>query len=86
MYWVNLYFEFEKKKEAPGVFCKGVMVFCARASFLIVTLSNLIKKETLAHVFSCKFWEIFKNTIFMEHPWWLLLKKIESRCSHLFKW
>ena len=29
--------------------------------------------ETLAHVFSCEFCEIFKNTFFTEHLWWLLL-------------
>ena len=31
---------------------------CARVSFLI------IKKETLEQVFSCEFYEIFKNTYF----------------------
>ena len=30
---------------------------------------NFIKKETLAQVFSCKVWEIFKNTFFTEHLW-----------------
>ena len=30
---------------------------------------NLIKKETLAQVFSCEFCEIFKNTFFTEHVW-----------------
>ena len=29
---------------------------------------NFIKKETLAQVFSCKFYEIFKNTFLTEHP------------------
>ena len=28
---------------------------------------NFIKKETLAQVFSCEFWEIFKKTVFTEH-------------------
>ena len=28
---------------------------------------NFIKKETLAQVFSCEFWEIFKNIFFIEH-------------------
>ena len=28
---------------------------------------NLIKKETLAQVFSCEIYEIFKNTFFREH-------------------
>ena len=30
-------------------------------------LCQIIKKETLAQVFSCEFCEIFKNTIFIEH-------------------
>ena len=34
---------------------------------------NFIKKETLAQVFSCEFYEIFNNTLFTEHLWWLLL-------------
>ena len=28
--------------------------------------SNFIKKETLAQVFSCEFWEILKGTFFTE--------------------
>ena len=35
---------------------------------------NFIKKESLAQVFSCEFCEISKNTFFIEHLWWLLLK------------
>ena len=34
---------------------------------------NLIKKESLAQVFSCQFCEICKNTFFVEHLWCLLL-------------
>ena len=30
---------------------------------------NFIKKETLAQVFSCESWDIFKNTFFTEHVW-----------------
>ena len=30
---------------------------------------NFIKKETLAQVFSCEFWETSKNTFFKEHLW-----------------
>ena len=30
---------------------------------------NFIKKETLAQVFSCEFYEISKNTFFTEHLW-----------------
>ena len=41
---------------------------CARVSFLI----NL-PKEILIQVFSCEFCEIFINTVFIEHLWWLLL-------------
>ena len=31
--------------------------------------ATLLKKETLAQVFSCEFYEISKNTIFTEHLW-----------------
>ena len=31
------------------------------------------EKGTLAHVFSSEFYEIFKNTFFIEHLWKLLL-------------
>ena len=41
---------------------------CARVSF-----SFFIKRETLTHVFSCGFCEMFQNTFFIEHNWWLLL-------------
>ena len=43
---------------------------CARVSFLIKLQAlafNFIKKETLAQVFSCEFWEISKDTDFKEH-------------------
>ena len=30
---------------------------------------NFIKKEALAQVFSCEFYEISKNTFFAEHLW-----------------
>ena len=36
---------------------------CARVFFLI----NFIKKETLAQVFFCEFWEISKNAFLTEH-------------------
>ena len=43
---------------------------CARVSFLIKLLAcNFIKRETLAQVFSCEFWEISKNTLFTKHLW-----------------
>ena len=45
---------------------------CVRASFFNKVASlrpaTLLKKETLEHVFSCKFCEIFKNTIFYRTP------------------
>ena len=34
-----------------------------------VLLATLLKKETLAQVFSCEFYEIPKNTFFTEHLW-----------------
>ena len=38
--------------------------------------STFLQKETLAKVFSCEFFEIFKNTFFTEHLRWLLLKLV----------
>ena len=37
--------------------------FCNKVS------ATLLKKETLAQVFSCEFCEIFKGTFFIEHLW-----------------
>ena len=44
---------------------------------------KFIKKETLAQVFSCEFYEISKNTFFIEHLWWLLLRinSLKILCS-----
>ena len=33
-------------------------------------------------MFSCQFWEIFKNTFFIEHPQWLLLPVLKPLDSH----
>ena len=44
-----------------------------RVSFLIERSGTLLKKETLAQVFSCELCEICKNTFFKEHFGWLLM-------------
>ena len=51
---------------------------CARVSFFhkVSGPSTFLQKETLAKVFSCEFFEIFKNTFFTEHLRWLLLKLV----------
>ena len=36
-------------------------------------------------VFSCEFCEIFKNTFFIEHLWWLLLLILGGRHYHILK-
>ena len=49
---------------------------------------NFIKKETLAHVFSCKFWEISKNTFSTEHlrtTAYIFLISFEIKV-HMFFW
>ena len=57
---------------------------CARASLKtpvpVPEARNFIKNEALAQVFSCKFCEISKNTLFTEHLW-----TIASRLS-VFKY
>ena len=40
---------------------------------------NLIKKETLAQVFSCEFYEICKNNFFIEYFRWLLLYVLQHK-------
>ena len=50
----------------PEVFCKnGVLRNFCRSH--MSEACNFIKKETLAQVFSCKFFEISKNISFTEH-------------------
>ena len=39
---------------------------------------NFDKKETPTQVFSCEYHKIFKNSCFIEHPWWLLLNMAEE--------
>ena len=54
---------------------------CARISCLIklqAAPATLLKKKTLAQVFSCEFCEISKNTFFTEHLWWLLLDSVNE--------
>ena len=54
---------------------------CTRVSFLIKLqpwACNFIKKETLIQLFSGEFWEISKNTFFIEQLRWLL------RTSHWY--
>ena len=64
------------KSSLPEVFCKKLFWkilqnspenICARVSFLIklqASACNFIKKETLAQVFSCEFYEISRNSFF----------------------
>ena len=40
--------------------------------------ATLLKKETLAQMFSCEFCEISKNTLFQEHLW-------TTACEYLIK-
>ena len=45
---------------------------CARVSFSIklqASACNFIKKETLAQMFYCEYWEVSKNAFFIEHLW-----------------
>ena len=40
--------------------------------------ATLLKKETLAQVYSCEFWQIVKKTFFIKHLQWLLLKIMDN--------
>ena len=65
------------QKSRPEVFCKGVLKNTVKftgqllhQSIFLIKLQaltcSLIKKETLLQVFSCEFWEVFKNIFFRE--------------------
>ena len=57
------------KKRVLRNFAKFTGNACARVSFLIkLQACNLIKKETVAQLFSFAFWEISKNTFFQGTP------------------
>ena len=52
---------------------------------------NFIEKESLAHVFSCQFCEIFKNIFFTEHLWTtasklMIEKLIMEDISYIFRY
>ena len=44
-------------------------------------IRNIVKKETLAQVFSREFCEISKNTFFIDHLRWLLLSLKAQSCK-----
>ena len=59
---------------------------CVRISFLIrlhVESSTFIKQGNPAQVFTFKFCEVFKNSSFIEHLWWLLLERAKN-CGTLW--
>ena len=77
LFVLTLWRKLEKERNSrPEVFVKKLFLktsensqesTCARVSFLI-KIFLFIKKEVLAHVFSCKFCEILRNTLFYRTP------------------
>ena len=70
--------------------CKVVFVFW-EAVVQRCSVKKVLRKETLAQMFSCEFCEISKNTFFIEQLWWLLLyfilqnlKDNEDRLEYFF--
>ena len=53
------------KSSGGGILERGGQRRCSRKE--AIQACNCIKKETPAHVFSCQYCEIFKNTFFEEH-------------------
>ena len=73
----KLFWKVKVRSSCPEVFCKKVFLeisqnsqenTCARVPFLIKLQATLLKKETLAQVFSCEFCEISKITFFNRTP------------------
>ena len=59
-------------KVFSGVLLMEVQFWCFATllkSHFCIQACNFIKRETLAQVFSCEFYEIAKNTFFTEHLW-----------------
>ena len=50
-----------------------------------LTGAVLLKKEIPTEVFSYKYCEIFKNTFFIEHLWWLILQYLEIFMKTYFR-
>ena len=83
----------DRQKQPPEVFyekdvLKDVAKFTEKkpmpVSFLITLQAlayTIIKKETVAQVFSCELCEIFMNTFFTEHLRWLLLDVNSEKTS-----
>ena len=78
----------KQQKQPPGpgmLYKKGVF-----RNFTKFTVKHpcqslfFIKEETLAHVFSCEFCEISKNTYFTEHPWATASKFFTDCCYTLY--
>ena len=79
-YWINQPWNLQSQNSRPEMFCKkGVLrnfknsleSTCARVSISIKLQAwacKFIKKETLAQVFSCEFYEIVKNNFFYRTP------------------
>ena len=56
------------QKAVPGSFAKFTGKHLCHSLFLNkVEAYNFIKKETLAQVFFCEFYEIYKNTLFLQN-------------------
>ena len=78
-----------KRSSHPEMFCKNSIPknftkltgkhLCQ--SLFFIKIAGLrpatLLKQTLALVFCCGFCEIFRNTFFIEHVWWLLLNKFD---------
>ena len=67
------------KSSHPEVFCKrGVLRNFAKftGKHLCQSLFNFIKKEALAKVLSCEFYEITKNTFFHTSGGWFCLSRL----------
>ena len=61
----------EYQKQPPRSVKKMLLKIFAEFTGKHLYKSIVLNKEALAQVFSNEFCEIFKNTFFIEHHWWL---------------
>ena len=56
--------------------CSDVLQNKRSPKFCNIERKTSMSEETLRHMFFCEYCEIFKNSFFIEHIWWLLLKAL----------
>ena len=75
------------RSSRPEVFCRTSVLKNFRVSFLLklqVPPATLLKKRIWSRCFPVNFAKCLRTTFFIEHIWWLLLKKVCRSTQNMF--